>query len=246
MFIHMISVPLIYVAPSDVQNLTVADIAGGILVTWDKPLFPNGDLQYEVTLLRTDLARPEKTFQDLVNVTLKRRLIFPVDILPYHVYTAVIVPFTAAPERGNPTNVSIQTNEDSELTQWGIPVRVIRYFMVYTYSDTVPSSVERVDLNFNSTHLLANWTEPSLPNGNVTYTINVTCLSLLEIEASTLIEDLATVDVAIALEYSLRAYSHYTLTVTPCTRAGCGIASVDSLETEQGGKYELARLKGNW
>ena len=94
--------------------MTVTEVTGGILVAWSEPLFPNGELQYEVTLQRMDLARPENTFQDLVNVILERVLIFHVDVLPYHLYTATVVPFTAAPERGNSTSGSHQTDEACE------------------------------------------------------------------------------------------------------------------------------------
>ncbi len=96
------------------SDVNVTELADGILVTWDEPLFPNGVLQYEVTLQRMDLARLENTFPVLVNVTADTELIFIVDILPYHLYTATVIPFTAAPERGNPTDDVVQTAEDSK------------------------------------------------------------------------------------------------------------------------------------
>ena len=105
------SIPL---APSDVPIVNVTEDVGGILVMWDEPLSPNGVLQYEVTLQREDLARPENTFPDLVSTTSERNITFDVDVLPYHLYTATVVPFTAAPKRGNPTNDSHLTAEASE------------------------------------------------------------------------------------------------------------------------------------
>ena len=94
------------------MNATV--VADGILVTWDEPLFPNGVLQYEVTLQQMDLATPENIFQDRVNVISERELTFSVTVRPYHRYTATVIPFTADPVRGNPTSDIIQTEEDSK------------------------------------------------------------------------------------------------------------------------------------
>ena len=98
-------------APSNVSNVIVTDLMDGIMVEWSEPEFPNGMLQYEVTLQQVDLARSLSTFPDLVNVTSDTEIIFSVDIRPYYLYTAIVIPFTAAPVRGNPADNTLQTPE---------------------------------------------------------------------------------------------------------------------------------------
>lgn len=95
--------------------MIVTDLMNGILVTWDEPEFPNGEVQYYVTLQQMNLARPDDELQSFQDTTPQLEFTFSVNVLPYHLYTATVVPFTAAPERGNPTTESIQTDEESKI-----------------------------------------------------------------------------------------------------------------------------------
>ena len=95
-----------------------------------------------------------------------------------------------------------------------------------------------VELSSNGTHILATWTEPMFPNGNLSYRFSITCTSLLEVDITVFIEqDLVTMETAVAIEFSVSFYSRYEITVTPFTGAGPGNPATDSFDTDQGGTY---------
>lgn len=104
------------------------------------------------------------------------------------------------------------------------------------FSHSVSSSVDILNLEYNATHILASWVEPSQPNGNVTYEINITSSSLLEEKQIFVVRNLLTADIEISVEYTVEHYSRYIIILAPCTRAGCGAPSTDSFATEQGGQ----------
>ncbi len=102
---------------------------------------------------------------------------------------------------------------------------------------TVPSDIEMLELRYNATHILANWTEPDLPNGFLRYKINITCTPLLEVETSIfIVQNIVTMETFIVVVFSVDFYSRYEISVTPCTGAGPGNASIESFDTNEGGK----------
>ena len=100
-------------APSAVLNVAISEISGGLSVTWDAPLFPNGVLLYTVTLNQTDLARPTTVLPELANDTAETEVFFNLTLSPHHLYTVTVTPFTGAGE-GEADMDSVQTNESSK------------------------------------------------------------------------------------------------------------------------------------
>jgi len=99
--------------PSAVENVTVGINGSGVVVTWDRPLSPNGVLEYAVTLRQEDLATPENTFLPVNGTTQMEEIFFGVETFPYFNYTADVIPSTGA-GMGETTSGFFTTPQDSE------------------------------------------------------------------------------------------------------------------------------------
>jgi hypothetical protein len=99
--------------PSVVLNVAITESSDGLLVTWDPPTSPNGVLEYTITLNQTNLAMPDISLPQLTNVTAETEFPFNLSLLPYHLYTVTVTPFTGGGEGGADMD-SLQTNESSK------------------------------------------------------------------------------------------------------------------------------------
>jgi len=85
----------------------------GIRVTWQRPLSPNGDLQYTVNLRQEDLATPGNLISLMAQNTTVEEVFFNIDVIPYYNYTADVSPFTGA-GMGETTSGFVMTAEASK------------------------------------------------------------------------------------------------------------------------------------
>lgn len=85
----------------------------GILVEWEEPLFPNGELEYNITLEQTDFARMGNVLVDLLAVTSETSQFFSLSTIPHALYEATVVPITEAGS-GEAGTGSLQTPEESK------------------------------------------------------------------------------------------------------------------------------------
>jgi hypothetical protein len=99
--------------PSAVLNVDITESSNGLLVTWDPPTSPNGVLEYTITLNQTNLAMPDVSLPQLTNVTAETESPFNLSLLPYHLYTVTVTPFTGGGGGGADMD-SLQTNESSK------------------------------------------------------------------------------------------------------------------------------------
>ena len=88
--------------------------ASGILVEWDEPVLPNGELQYNITLTAMDLARAESELVEYMAVTTERSQFFELSSTPHTLYVASVVSVTGA-GGGEADIESLQTGEESKL-----------------------------------------------------------------------------------------------------------------------------------
>ena len=82
------------------------------------------------------------------------------------------------------------------------------------------------------------WGAPASPNGLVNYTIVVQEIDLLTREI-TLIDDLTVSEEGLVLEYQVRPYSMYNVSVTSLTIAGEGEVMMASFMTEEAGEGDV-------
>jgi hypothetical protein len=101
--------------PSAVLNVAISESSDGLLVTWDPPTSPNGILEYTITLDQTNLAMPDVSIPQLTNMTIETDFLFTLSLLPYHLYTVTVTPFTGGGVfEGDADMDSLQTNESSK------------------------------------------------------------------------------------------------------------------------------------
>ncbi len=112
--IHMFKHNLVFLVPSAVSNVTVSVMADGLLVTWSEPENPNGELLFNITLAQDDLASMDTILPELSTTTALTESFFSLSLLPYHLYTATVTPFTGA-GGGEEDMGSLQTEEDSKI-----------------------------------------------------------------------------------------------------------------------------------
>ena len=86
----------------------------------------------------------------------------------------------------------------------------------------------------NTSHLFANWTQPSMPNGNLRYDVNLTSTDLFR-GTMTLVLSQEIVDLSVLLAVPMLFYTEYNITVLPFTGAGIGEGVSGSFETQQEG-----------
>ena len=86
----------------------------------------------------------------------------------------------------------------------------------------------------NTSHLFANWTQPSMPNGNLRYDVNLTSTDLFR-GTMTLVLSQEIVDLSVLLAVPMSFYTEYNINVLPFTDAGIGEGLSDSFETRQEG-----------
>ena len=117
----------------------------------------------------------------------------------------------------------------------------VMYWPTYMWSILVllflvPSSVENLTATINMTHLLVMWCAPTTPNGLVNYTVEIE-----ESDPSNLLPSTPTFETTLSepdrfVEYPIRPYSCYDITVTSFTIAGSGKAVKNKLVTPEKGK----------
>ena len=108
------------------------------------------------------------------------------------------------------------------------------FFVIYV----VPTNTEMVDMTYNSTHILANWSEPNFSNGLLKYRINISSTPLLKSEeAAFIVQNMVTIETAVQLKHVVIFFTRYEITVEPFTREESGDSVTDSFETEQGGMF---------
>lgn len=100
----------------------------------------------------------------------------------------------------------------------------------------VPSPVENLTATSNETHLLVTWCAPTTPNGLVNYTLEIEESDLSNLLTSTTTFETTLSEPDRFVEYPIKAFSRYDITVTSFTIAGNGEAVTTSLETPEGGK----------
>ena len=106
--------------------------------------------------------------------------------------------------------------------------------IIFIMNSVVPSPILMLNLTHNDTHVIATWSEPQFPNGNISYLINLTCTNLLVLDITVIAyEEVLTTK--FVLFFTVRHYTKYTVSVTPLTGAGAGKSSMYSLITDQGG-----------
>lgn len=102
----------------------------------------------------------------------------------------------------------------------------------------VPSPVQNLTAAINVTHLLVTWCAPANPNGLVSYTVEIGESDLLDQQSNLLTSTFATnlSESDLFVEYPIRAYSRYDISVTSFTIAGSGEAVTTTVETSERGK----------
>ena len=85
------------------------------------------------------------------------------------------------------------------------------------------------------------WGAPANPNGLVNYTIVVQEIDLLTREI-TLIDDLTISKEGLVLEYQVRPYSMYNVSVTSLTITGEGEVVMTSFMTEEAGEGDVIKM----
>ena len=90
--------------------------------------------------------------------------------------------------------------------------------------------------SYNSTHLVVSWSPPAIPNGVVSYVIDVRRRDLFNGDSVLTVSGMVVRD----LEYLVddpQAYSEYIINVTSQTSAGLGETQSVTLQTPEGGEY---------
>ena len=99
-----------------------------LMVTWDSPLMPNGNLTYTTTLSYTDLATGSSTNNVLTMVTPEgdRTVTYTGMIEPYAIYQATVIATTSAGD-STPATDSLLTPQGGTYNK----LYVICLFLVY-------------------------------------------------------------------------------------------------------------------
>ena len=88
----------------------------------------------------------------------------------------------------------------------------------------------------NSTHIFIRWDPPASPNGIVSYRVEVYETDLLSNDVIMIYSNQNVTELELLIEYSVRAYSLYTINVTSYTSAGSGTAETALIQTAEEGK----------
>ena len=102
----------------------------------------------------------------------------------------------------------------------------------------VPSPVQNLVVNFNTSHINITWGIPASPNGQVNYTVVVQEIDLLTREI-TLIEMLTVSEENLIIMYQVRPYSMYNVSVTSLTIIGEGDVVMESFITDEAGENDV-------
>ena len=94
--------------------------------------------------------------------------------------------------------------------------------------------------SLNDTHIIVTWSPPLIPNGVVSYIINVQRRSLLTNTNNTVITDLTVTELEVSLE-NPEAFSDYSISVTSQTVAGTGVTQTVVIQTPQRGTFVCNR-----
>ena len=109
------------------------------------------------------------------------------------------------------------------------------YCFCYAIHILVPSSAQNVQTTRNNTHIMVTWSPPATPNGIVNYTVEIRETDLLTSQTTKELDAMVVTDLFYVLEYSVRPYSRYTVSVTSQTAAGMGETEMDSFDTPEEG-----------
>ena len=115
------------------------------------------------------------------------------------------------------------------------------WFCPHTYTYLVPSPVQNLTATSNGTHIVIAWLTPANPNGMLNYTVVVRETSLLTGEV-TLVQSFTFDKEGLALEYQVRPYSMYNVSVTSQTIAGRGDVVVTSFSTAEAGENDVMMM----
>ena len=96
-----------------------------------------------------------------------------------------------------------------------------------------PSVVRRLNTTYNSSHLVVSWESPEMPNGNVSYNINITGQDLATNREFLNVSHVLS-ETMYVLIHNIEPYAQYTATVSAMTGAGEGNSTSDSFETPEG------------
>ena len=99
----------------------------------------------------------------------------------------------------------------------------------------VPSGLLMLTLEQNSSHIIANWTTPASPNGDIMYNLTLTSTSLLTDDITDIVAGVILTDTEFVLGVILEFFTMYEVSVVPFTGAGDGSGLTASFITEEGG-----------
>lgn len=91
----------------------------------------------------------------------------------------------------------------------------------------------------NTSHIIAAWTRPAFPNGNLMYNLSLTSTNQLTGGLTIVAADVIVTDTMFTYGIILEFFTTYEVTVVPFTGAGPGNGLMDSFTTQQGRTYIL-------
>ena len=101
---------------------------------------------------------------------------------------------------------------------------------------SAPSDARSVRVVTNGTHLRISWSEPASPNGVVTYNIVLMERDRLTSDVITITSETMVTEFKLVVNYAVKPYSEYTVSVVSQTSAGMGDPVMSSFQTPEGGK----------
>lgn len=97
-----------FLVPSDVRNLSISDNTTNLIISWEEPSEPNGNISYIRTLVCTDLFNGSVFLNETIVVLFVSEVVL--SQRPFIMCTVTVTPQTGA-GRGNSSTESIQTPE---------------------------------------------------------------------------------------------------------------------------------------
>ena len=110
------------------------------------------------------------------------------------------------------------------------------YCVSHVLSSLAPSVPQNLTESFNNTHIIVMWDPPATPNGIVSYRIKIEERNLLSDESVVIYYVQNVTELELMVEYTVEAYSQYTVSVTSQTSAGIGETQTETIQTPEEGE----------
>lgn len=206
-----------------------------INITWAPPANPNGIVTYIVKVQDRDLLTGDTI---MITMTVVREVELSVEhpVKPFSEYIVSVTSQTSA-GMGEAVATSFQTPEQgtvcgSHKIYYKHPVPAFFFYFL------APSSAQNLTLTNNATYITITWAPPTTPNGIVNYTVEVQERDLLSSDICSITMQ-ETSQLTLSVEYTVKPYSDYTVSVASQTSAGMAEAVTESFQTPEEGTCML-------